>query len=345
MPKISVIIPVYKAEKYLNRCIDSVLAQTFSDFELILVNDGSPDNCGAICDNYAQSDSRIRVIHQQNSGQAAARNNGFANSRGEWIHFVDSDDLIHPQILEFLYKAVTKSNSLISMCNMMESDSLPKDFLNIKTFEAQDLHITEDTLFDLWGSGEKYYWVVWGKLIHRDIIEKFPFSEGRIYEDNAIVFRWLIEAEKISIVPLEFYFYQINLDGTTKSEFSIKKLDELWSLEEQLKYYKETNMQKMYSLVVSHYLMIGCAIYNQLKAEKKHKAYAKSLILKLRRFYRNNKLILNLSNEASGYVACAFNPTRVKLKSYIFSFKTTLKREGVLGLIKKVLKKFTRGKK
>ena len=100
MPEISVIVPVYRAEAYLHACIDSILSQTFSDFELILVDDGSPDNCGAICDDYAARDSRVRVIHQENQGQAAARNRALAVARGDWVCFVDSDDTVHPQMLE-----------------------------------------------------------------------------------------------------------------------------------------------------------------------------------------------------------------------------------------------------
>ena len=100
MPKISVIVPVYNVEKYLRECLDSILVQTFTDFELILVNDGSQDSSGAICDEYAGKDKRITIIHQENQGQAAARNNAIAIAKGEWIHFVDSDDVIHPQMLE-----------------------------------------------------------------------------------------------------------------------------------------------------------------------------------------------------------------------------------------------------
>ena len=105
MPEISVIVPVYKAEAYLHACIDSILSQTFSDFELILVDDGSPDGCGAICDDYASRDGRVQVIHQENQGQAAARNCALAVAGGEWICFVDSDDAVHPQMLERLRQA------------------------------------------------------------------------------------------------------------------------------------------------------------------------------------------------------------------------------------------------
>ena len=110
MPVISVIVPVYNVEKYLHRCVDSILAQTFTDFELILVDDGSPDNCGKICDEYAEKDSRIHVIHKVNGGLSDARNAGldwaFANSNSEWVTFIDSDDWVDKYYLEYLYNSI-----------------------------------------------------------------------------------------------------------------------------------------------------------------------------------------------------------------------------------------------
>ena len=117
MPTISVIVPVYKVEKYIHRCVDSILSQTFTDFELILVDDGSPDNCGKICDEYAEKDIRIHVIHQENGGLSAARNAGidwvFANSDSEWITFIDSDDWVHPEYLERLLCLVLDRKSVV----------------------------------------------------------------------------------------------------------------------------------------------------------------------------------------------------------------------------------------
>ena len=121
MPEISIIVPVYRAEKYLNACVDSILNQTYSDFELVLIEDGSPDQSGAICDEYAQKDDRVRVIHQPNQGQAAARNHALPMTQGKWLCYVDSDDAIHPQMLEHLHRAAEKSGAGISMCQFLEA--------------------------------------------------------------------------------------------------------------------------------------------------------------------------------------------------------------------------------
>ena len=128
MAAISVIVPIYKVEAFLHRCVDSILAQTFADFDLVLVDDGSPDGCGAICDDYAARDSRVRVIHQKNQGQAAARNHALAAAEGEWVCFVDSDDAVHPQMLECLRQAAAGSGAAMSMCRMLEAPEIPEDF-------------------------------------------------------------------------------------------------------------------------------------------------------------------------------------------------------------------------
>jgi glycosyltransferase involved in cell wall biosynthesis len=122
MPEISVIIPVYKVEKYLERCIDSVLAQTFVDFECILVNDGSPDNCPLICDEYAKKDRRIKVVHKENGGVSSARNAGLDIAQGEWITFIDSDDWVDEEYLELMYNNAVKNNCDLSICRMQMFD-------------------------------------------------------------------------------------------------------------------------------------------------------------------------------------------------------------------------------
>ena len=129
-PLISVILPIYKVEEYLDRCVQSIVNQTYTNLEIILVDDGSPDNCPAICDEYAQQDSRIRVIHKENGGLSSARNAGidwaFENSNSQWLTFIDSDDWIHPQYLELLPSAVTDNNTDIGSCEYEEISQFSK---------------------------------------------------------------------------------------------------------------------------------------------------------------------------------------------------------------------------
>lgn len=249
MVTVSVIVPVYNVEKYLHRCVDSILAQTFTDFELILVDDGSPDNCGAICDEYARKDSRVRVIHQKNKGQAAARNRAVAEANGEWIHFVDSDDVIHPQMLEVLYSAVIENDANIGMCGAIEREEIPKTFFSIPNRHVKVCNIDEESMEDLLERGEHRYWVVWGKLIKKEIVQKIPFTEGRIYEDNAVVCQWLYEAGRVADVEDRLYFYFVNLKGTTKKGFSWKQLDRLWALRKQMHFFRKKKYTRMARII------------------------------------------------------------------------------------------------
>lgn len=153
MSSISVIVPVYKVEKYLDRCVKSILAQTFADFELLLVNDGSPDACPQMCDDYEKQDHRIHVIHQKNGGLSAARNAGldwlYANSQSQWITFIDSDDWVHPTYLESLLDAVKEYNSQVSMCQLLVTENYQiQDISNTKRkaelWNIETAHETEE---------------------------------------------------------------------------------------------------------------------------------------------------------------------------------------------------------
>ena len=208
MPEISVIVPVYKAEAYLHACIDSILSQTFSGFELILVDDGSPDGCGAICDDYAARDSRVRVIHQENQGQAAARNRALAAAKGEWVCFVDSDDAVHPQMLECLRQAAAGSGAAMSMCRMLEAPKIPEDFSAPVEVSWERLSMEEAPLVALFDAGNYPGWVACAKLVRRELVQSYLFCPGRVYEDNEAVCHWIYGAKTIASIPYSLYFYR-----------------------------------------------------------------------------------------------------------------------------------------
>ena len=266
-PVISVIIPVYKCEKYLENCVNSILNQTFSDFEIILVDDGSPDNSGKICDALAEKHGNITVLHQNNQGQAAARNNGVKIARGEWLHFVDADDTIHPHMLEALYDAVNKNNVKLAMCSAIQGELIPDSFNSPKEAVFQALEMSEDNILNLCKNEKYYYWVVWGKLIHKSIYEKHPLTEGRIYEDNAIVCKWLYEAKKVALTDAPLYFYYINTTGTTKKEFTQKQLDVLWAFKEQIDFFHSIGFKKMTEHLATYYFEISANMLYRAKTE------------------------------------------------------------------------------
>ena len=213
MPKLSVIIPVYNAEEYLNKCIDSVLAQTETDLEVILVNDGSKDNSGIICDEYSKKDSRVKVIHQENQGVSSARNNAFGIAKGEFIGFVDSDDYIHPQMFEKMLTAAENSKSDIVLCDALtvydngktELDTitqLPENCILKKT------DFTPSILLEMAGS-------IWRCIYKNSSCNDKPkftfpigvkFSEDRVFNIYAFGF-----ADKISYIKEPLYYRYINL--------------------------------------------------------------------------------------------------------------------------------------
>lgn len=297
MPLISVIVPVYNVEPYLARCIDSILSQTFTDFELILVDDGSPDNCGKICDEYAQKDNRIQVIHKENGGLSSARNAGIAISRGEWIHFVDSDDLIHPQMLEILYSAVDETTQ-ISMCELFKADICPESFCSHKNISEFKKHkINEDTLIFLMRNYYLIYWVACAKLIKKEIIEKYPFTPGRIHEDGAVVFKWIKEAENVNIVEEQLYFYRVNPDSITQVDFSLKNLDRLWAIEEQINFYENTDFNKMKKIVYKSYAMTCAKMYHRLLENKDWAEEAQKLKKNLHVFMRKKGNLIDFNED------------------------------------------------
>jgi len=233
MPVISVIVPVYKVEPYLRRCIDSILFQTFTDFDLILVDDGSPDNCGTICDEYARKDNRVQVIHQENGGLSAARNAGiewsFAHSDSEWITFIDSDDWIHKLYLESLYNASNSCDTAISACNYLETQNNEID--DISKITAKKCRTNE-------------YWkspmlatVAWGKLYRKDCFINVRFPVGRIHEDEYTTYKVLFEHEYVSVIDQPLYVYYQNMEGITRRPWNPQRLDCFDALEAQIVYF------------------------------------------------------------------------------------------------------------
>ncbi len=314
MPKISVIVPVYKVEKYLCRCIDSILAQTFTDFDLILVDDGSPDKCGEICEEYAKKDSRIHVIHQKNGGLSAARNTGIdwanANSSSKWITFIDSDDLVTQNYLECLWNEATDSCSSIISCSCLESSGYSSDFGKEEKLEFKRIDINEETIKTIYF--EKYvYWIACGKLVKKTILTKYPFTEGRIYEDNPTICRWLVEAGKVSYTKSQLYFYFINPEGISRDAFSLKKLDLSWAFKEQEIFYESIGFKEMQKIVGKDYII---HTINLLKS-----AYSSP--------DNKDERVLSLTNEVETYIKehrnqMTFSPREKKIVSLFLFFKS-----------------------
>ena len=235
MPQISIIVPVYKVEPYIHRCVDSILAQTFTDFELILVDDGSPDNCPAICDEYASKDKRIHVIHQSNGGLSAARNAGidwaFANSDSEWLSFIDSDDWIHKEYLQQLYDACVKNNLSISACAFMRTDKTMIEHEEVDSI----LEIYDPET--LW-SQRREVTVASTKLYAKNLWKDIRFPLGKLHEDEYITYRLLFLCDNIGYISFALYYYYQTPNSIMHLGWSLKRSENsIEALEGQLDYF------------------------------------------------------------------------------------------------------------
>ena len=292
MPEISIIVPVYRAEKYLNACVDSILRQTYADFELVLIEDGSPDQSGAICDEYAQRDDRVRVIHQPNQGQAAARNHALPMTQGKWLCYVDSDDMIHPQMLEHLYRAAVESGAGISMCQFLEAPEPPENYEQPADFSYQLLTMDEQTLTELHDRDQYPGWVACAKLIRRQCVEGYPFQTGRVYEDNEAVTRWLLPAKTLAMLPGKLYFYRTNPESTTKGKFSLKKLDYLWALESMIGYFQSVGYHTLAQRFLERYVEAAASCCYGVRNELKRPELANGILADVEKFLSREKLKL-----------------------------------------------------
>lgn len=209
-PKLSVIVPVYNVERYLHRCIDSILNQTFKDFELILINDGSTDKSGTICDYYKLKDTRVRVIHKQNNGVSISRNLGLKKSKGEFISFIDSDDYINKYMFESLINIITSENADIACCSFKRVEANVEQCSNnninhIKIYTAEKA--LEDYLSYKCEQEKHLHTVLWNKIYKRELFDNIEFPSNKIFEDGYVMYKLLGKSNKIVFLDSIYYYY------------------------------------------------------------------------------------------------------------------------------------------
>ena len=230
---ITVIVPVYKVEKYLDRCISSIINQSYKNLEIILVDDGSPDNCGNICDGYAKKDERIKVIHKENGGISDARNTGVSVAKGKYVTFIDSDDYVKYDYIEFLYNLIIKNKVKVSICShtviydtglKIEKETEEFTVLDAKTVVRRILY---DDGIDT---------SAWAKMYETTLFNNIKYPKGKLFEDAAITCRILSICEKIAIGSKSKYFYMIRSDSITNENFNVKKMDLITSTKEMGEY-------------------------------------------------------------------------------------------------------------
>lgn len=295
MCRVSIVVPVYNTENYISRCVDSVLGQTFQNFDLLLVDDGSLDRSGEICDAYAHLDNRIHVIHQINAGAAAARNTGIdwaqSNSDSQWITFVDSDDYLHPTMLEKLLGAAKSSHTKISICGHIETYGEPID-----NGEASICVLTPEEHYFKSNINEKV--VPWGKLYHKDCFEEIRFPEGILHEDEFVTYRLLFGQSLLAYVDAPLYGYFVNDAGAMRSAWKPKRMDLFDALDEQMAFFYQKGYIRIARDRAMYYAGSVWMNINQIRQMPTHlqyRNYIPQCRKKLRKLIRTYKGVLQLN--------------------------------------------------
>lgn len=267
-PQISVIVPVYKVEPYLRPCVDSILAQTWTDFELILVDDGSPDNCGAICEEYAARDSRVRVIHRENGGLSAARNSGLEVAAGDYISFVDSDDLIAPDFLSRMMDVMLRENVKLVLCGKQDfrDEETPSSECGIDAPDQARCLTGKELCMERFDPAKNILISAWGKLYHRSLWEGHTFPVGKIHEDQFVVPIIMYEAERTAVLNARLYFYRIR-EGSITSNITAKHFANFEGMDLVLQFYASQGEKELVKALKRHKEK-HLANYNLLAREK-----------------------------------------------------------------------------
>lgn len=310
MPKLSVIVPVYNVERYLNRCVDSILKQDYEDFELILINDGSPDNCGSICEEYAKRDHRIRVIHQENKGLAETRNVGIKNAGGKYISFIDSDDYIVQGTYSHCMSIIDGYNADILCFQHI-------DIYDNRLVEKEDYTLSpEIKLFSTQEALDALLYpnyidvITCNKIIKKELFTGIKYPTGMLYEDMFTTYKYIAKAQKIVSTNQKFYVYCHREGSIGTQKYSTRSLDLSKAVLETYTFVKNNypgarnaEVGLLFWLVVVANMMI------------KGKAEDKDYLKNVQKFGRKNTFRI-LSNPYLGLVR--------KMELLLFSFSLTI---------------------
>lgn len=267
---VSIIVPVYKVEEYLPRCVDSLLKQTYKNIEIILVDDGSPDGCGKLCDDYAARDSRVKVIHKKNGGLSDARNVAIPKACGEYIVFVDSDDWVSKYYVGHLYEAIKKDDADLAISWF---ENVYKDYQNndeeqshIEGYECLNSHECLKKL--LYQDGVEC--CAWGKLYKRKIITNLRYPTGKLYEDIPVTYECIKRSRRIAVIENADYYYLQRNTSIQYQSFNPKKLDGVTHCHDMLEAVKE-NFPDLVPAAECRYLSTVCNILFQINDDRYQK--------------------------------------------------------------------------
>ena len=257
LPLISVIVPIYNVENYLERCVESIIHQTYKNLEIILVDDGSPDNCPQMCDEWAKKDNRIKVIHKENGGLSDARNAGTMIASGELVAYIDSDDWIESKMFEDMYNRMQKDGSDIvaSGVNWVEEDG---SLIRVESSEIDCVLDRTESMTELLGD-RKFKQHVWNKLYKFKLIKNIPFEKGKYHEDVFWSYQVVGSADRVSVMTKSYYNYVQRSNSIMGESYSIKRLDALDAMKQRCEYMSD-HFPELYDKALNVY--IGSCMYH-----------------------------------------------------------------------------------
>lgn len=276
MQKISVIIPIYNVANYLPKCIESVINQTYKNLEIILMDDGSPDNCPKICDEYAQTDSRIKVVHKPNGGLSDARNAGLDIATGEYIGFIDSDDYIDEHMYEEMLSAIENADADLCICGY---DRVNDDGEIRSSAHFKNAVLSQNDAFEMLVQGNVYFIISCNKLYKREIFDKLRFEVEKTHEDEFIMHHVYGECNKIVTLEKSYYYYLVretSITGVVKG--NVKQLDYVESYLDRIDYFHDEGLEQFASRLLPITINLFITVKNRIGIEKqRHNCYSEKL--------------------------------------------------------------------
>lgn len=257
-PLITIVVPIYCVEKYLDRCVKSLVNQTYSKIEILLVDDGSPDSCPALCDEWGKRDTRIKVLHKENGGLSDARNHGTVCAKGEYVSFVDSDDYVSTNYIEYLYDLIEKTGADTSCCILKTVTSSDEKFVHI---EKEHLKVLtgKEACADLYNGNYAQMVVSCGKLYRTSIVRKNMYPKGRLHEDEATTYKFLYDSKRVVVSNYALYAYFQNEKSITHKRSKKNEQDISMAYHERVAYFRERKEWSLYAKTVNFYTGIVIA--------------------------------------------------------------------------------------
>lgn len=341
MATVSIVVPVYKVEPYLKRCVDSILSQTFEDFQLILVDDGSPDNCGIICDEYAEKDIRVHVIHRKNGGLSAARNSGidwvFDGHMTEWITFIDSDDWVALKYLERLMKIADDNqvNIVVGGFRPFYDGDCLIDLQNSNSWQC----LPED----FWVENQGNATVAWGKLYKTSLFQSIRYPQGKLHEDEFTTYKLLFDQKIIAVTDEQLYYYYQSSTSIMRSDWNIRHLDSLDAYADQLLFFMRSHYSRAFKESKKLYTYSIIKTKNEIIASgNRHDKDLMRDCIKRDLFQRYHNRIL------SSFILAELYTAKLQIELYfsvrLTVMKNTVKEEGCVGVVRKIKGVFIRKK-